>query len=240
MEEIWADVMYDGLYMKRKISNLGNLVGDCGRVYIASDNGAGYFSYAVGCNTSPEGKAMSHRDYVHRLVAKYFLPNPLNLKQVNHIDCDKKNNCVSNLEWVSGSSNIGHAHKMGRMKKRTENAEINTLKFEQVVEVYVSVKRDKVGISEMARQMGIPRTTASSIMNKRSRGSITNKIDEYLKSSFEISKSMPTVVELGLSEDVNLAWTRELNTTLNGELDFTVVNTQGAGYTETHGVRASH
>jgi hypothetical protein len=45
---------------------------------------------------------------VHRLVAISFIPNPYNLPQVNHIDGDKLNNDVSNLEWVSNQANSQH------------------------------------------------------------------------------------------------------------------------------------
>ena len=44
--------------------------------------------------------------YVHRLVAKAFLPNPHNLPQVDHLDNKKHNNAVSNLEWVSARENL--------------------------------------------------------------------------------------------------------------------------------------
>lgn len=50
---------------------------------------------------------------LHRLVAQAFIPNPNNLEQVNHIDGDKKNNKVSNLEWCSQSQNVQHAYDNG-------------------------------------------------------------------------------------------------------------------------------
>lgn len=51
--------------------------------------------------------------FVHRLVAEKYIPNPNNYEQVNHIDGDKTNNNVNNLEWVSNLMNRAHAVKMG-------------------------------------------------------------------------------------------------------------------------------
>lgn len=49
---------------------------------------------------------------VHRLVAIHFIPNPNNYNEVNHINFDKTNNTVSNLEWCSRKENNNHMFKV--------------------------------------------------------------------------------------------------------------------------------
>lgn len=59
-----------------------------------------------------------HTVTVHRLVAKAFVPNPHNYPEVNHIDGNKTNNHVSNLEWVNSSRNQIHAFILGLQKPK--------------------------------------------------------------------------------------------------------------------------
>ena len=64
-------------------------------------NGKGYLRVSIG------GKLQ----FVHRLVAQKYLPNPESKSQVNHKDGNRLNNCVDNLEWVTNQENRTHAVK---------------------------------------------------------------------------------------------------------------------------------
>lgn len=73
--------------------------------------------------------------YAHRLVAEAFLENKNNLPVVNHIDGNKLNNCVNNLEWVSYNDNAKHYHNI--IKKNKKN---------KVTEKYTSDLKDEIWV----------------------------------------------------------------------------------------------
>lgn len=60
---------------------------------------------------------------IHRLVAKAFIPNPYNLPQVNHIDENKTNNCVENLEWCTNDYNAHYGTAIKRKSESIRNSE---------------------------------------------------------------------------------------------------------------------
>jgi len=122
MGEIWKDIPnYEGLY---QISNLGR-VKSLERI-VLQKNGRkrvqhelirkprkvykGYLQIDLWKNHEYSAKR------INRLVAQAFIPNPENKPEVNHIDGNKENNCVDNLEWVTGKENMQHAIRTGLWK----------------------------------------------------------------------------------------------------------------------------
>jgi hypothetical protein len=113
--EIWKDV--NGFEGRYKISNLGRLKSFVCRNYPYKptllnklNSGNGYHNFTL----TKDGKAFPKS--VHRIIAEAFIPNPNEHPFINHIDADKKNNDISNLEWVTPSENIRHAYRMGLLK----------------------------------------------------------------------------------------------------------------------------
>lgn len=67
---------------------------------------------------------------VHRLVAQTYIPNPENLPQVNHLDCNPKNNNVENLEWCDNSYNQKYKNKFGISNTETEGHPVFAIKLD--------------------------------------------------------------------------------------------------------------
>lgn len=113
-QEVWIDIKdYEGKY---KVSNQGRVYSLNTHKYLSlGNNGRGYLFVSLWKN----GEAK--REYVHRLVARHFIPNPENLPQVNHKDENKENNCVENLEWCSNNYNNSYGTKKERAAKTLLN-----------------------------------------------------------------------------------------------------------------------
>ena len=103
-KEIWVDILnYEGLY---QISNLG-------RVKNFKTNKILKQSIAKGYNRI---RIKSKNYLVHRLIAQAFIPNPYNKPQINHIDSNRLNNDINNLEWCTPKENIIHGIIYGNIK----------------------------------------------------------------------------------------------------------------------------
>lgn len=97
---------------------------------------------------------------VHRLIAKTFIDNPYNKKEVNHIDGNKLNNCVSNLEWCTRRENIMHSYMSG-LKKGTNKGNFNTVYYNSKPVIYVKDCSliEYNSIKDCARNNGVTKST---------------------------------------------------------------------------------
>ena len=123
-KEIWKDIPgYEGIY---QISNNGKIK-SIPHVIKANQNGGmrvtkeyvkttyvGWHGY-VWVSLCKNGKSKTYS--IHRLVALTFIENPNKFPAVNHIDGNKENNCIENLEWCTIHENQMHASKNGLLPK---------------------------------------------------------------------------------------------------------------------------
>ena len=103
---------YEGLYQVDEFGNVYSLIQNSSRrnrKLKSYQNPKGYMKVNL-----YDINGICKKKYVHRLVAEAFIENPENKPNVNHIDCDVKNNYVENLEWCTQSENILHCVKLGR------------------------------------------------------------------------------------------------------------------------------
>ena len=110
-DEQWRDWPRDPRIM---VSNKGNVV--------SYKRGAGYpLKVVYGGGYQRVGAGDWHRpsQYVHRMVAETWIPNPNHYTQVNHINGDKDDNSVENLEWTTPSQNMRHAWRTGLTEGRS-------------------------------------------------------------------------------------------------------------------------
>lgn len=104
MFERWKPIK--GYEKKYEISNCGNVkIIKTNKLKLPQKSKNGYLVINLYIGKNPK------RVYIHRLVAKAFIENPNNYKDVNHKDGNKSNNYVGNLEWCTRSQNLKHAYK---------------------------------------------------------------------------------------------------------------------------------
>ena len=132
MKEIWKDIK--GYEFRYQISNVGRIKSLRRYVYNHFSKEKiltpvltkkGYLQIRLS-----DGKRFKGYK-IHRLVAQAFIPNPDNKPQVNHIDGNKLNNKVDNLEWCTGKENMIHAAKNKLLKDVSGNKNPNCKKINQ-------------------------------------------------------------------------------------------------------------
>jgi hypothetical protein len=105
---------------------------------------------------------------VHRLVALAFLPPPKSGEEVNHIDADKTNNTLPNLEWLSKSRNIKHSFKTGRNVTRGSRIGLSKLKEHEVRDIKLHLLNPYHGITvDLAKKYKVCRTLIGQIKNNK-------------------------------------------------------------------------
>ena len=164
--EIWKSIKgYEGLY---EVSNFGNVkslerqvLGRLSsytrsvkeRILKLKTSNYGYLEVSL----HKEGKLSTKR--VNRLVAIAFINNVNNYSQVNHIDGNKLNNNIDNLEWVNNSMNQIHAHKTGLKRSlKGENSNRAILTNEKVLDMKNKYKNGSK-IKDLHKEFGIKYTT---------------------------------------------------------------------------------
>lgn len=118
--EIWKDIPgYEGLYQASTVGLIRSIdrIDSNGRfhkghIFKPSINNWGYQLLCLSKN------GVHKTEYVHQLIARTFIPNPLNLPEVNHRDEDKLNNLLYNLEWVTPYENKVYGTRLLKYTKK--------------------------------------------------------------------------------------------------------------------------
>lgn len=115
--EIWKPVPFNTLYEVSSLGNFRNAKTKRQKIFNIEALKSTQSRIRVSIkNPIKKGTAF----YLHRVIAMTFIPNPQNLNEVNHIDGNPYNNCVSNLEWVTHEENMQHFH-VNREKYENKN-----------------------------------------------------------------------------------------------------------------------
>lgn len=151
MEEEWRTVVIDGeVYEGYEVSNFGRVrslnYNGIGQTKILKQikKKNGYLQIGLYKN----GKQKLY--LVHRLIAIVFIPNPNNLPQINHINEDKTDNRVENLEWCSSKYNANYGTRIERQAKTISKR----VRCVETGEIFDS-------IMEVERKIGLPNSNVS-------------------------------------------------------------------------------
>ena len=113
---------------------------------------------------------------VHRLIAETLLPNPDNLPQINHIDGNKLNNSLDNLEWVTNAKNTQHGYDNNLYRSRQRCHKVRT------INKITNEILDFDSIRSCADNLGLNRKTITAILKGAKKTNNYNYNFEYLES----------------------------------------------------------
>ena len=134
---------------KYSVSRNGDVFGPSKKVLKGFIHPTGYKQYCLGGGDCSKA---------HRLVAEAYIPNPENKPEVNHINGDKLDNRVDNLEWVTHLENMQHAVKSGLHKlpfgDKSRRAILNSKQVKYIKEVYIP-RHAEFGQSALGRKFGV-------------------------------------------------------------------------------------
>jgi hypothetical protein len=148
---------YEGLYW---IDAKGNVFNSKGIMKPHQKNGY------LAINLYKDGN-MKHF-YIHRLVAQTFIQNDENLKEVNHTDGNKTNNCVENLEWCDRKRNLQHSYDLG-FKRYGETHGMHKLTEQDVLNIRKEYKKgDRThSLHTLGKKYGVSWCTIQAIVKRR-------------------------------------------------------------------------
>lgn len=104
---------------------------------------------------------------LHRLIANAFIPNPDNKLYVNHIDSNRENNSLNNLEWVTFEENVKHGYELGYASNKGSNNGFSVLTEEQVLEMRSKRENDNLTYQQLATQYNVSYGCVAGIIQRK-------------------------------------------------------------------------
>lgn len=176
--EIWKDVV--GFEGKYEVSNMGRVKsvarfrkskGGCEalireKILTPKQNKSGYLTVHL------RDSDVNKYPFIHRLVAEAFIINCENKNTVNHIDADKTNNCVTNLEWNTCTEQMQHAVVNNLLEIR------GAPKFTKVYkkEIFDYYQANNISIKALSERFGVSERTTGRIVNHGVKPKTTKRI----------------------------------------------------------------